>query len=522
MDINNLLIWIVCLSCVTTTISAFRSSFHHNRGWIFVSIFIFVVTAVTSYLIPNLGGLVGGCFWVIFILIPNILNRKVSQLVAQQRYHQASKLAQFVSWLHPADGLREKPQILHALDLGQQGAIAEALTILKRYETTSTPTGRFAIVTLYQIDARWEELLLWIQENLSEVRLQKDSEMLLYYLRSLGETGDLNSLLHAWEYYERSIEQIPNLITRNLARMFVLAFCGEIEQVTRLINGSLRIYSPTIQVFWLATANLAAGNESLGREQLLSIRDSNDIRFSGAIERRLSYPVVEAERILTDKSKQILSRISAELLQEAKYSGKADLTQPKPIATYFIIGLNLFAFALEIKFGGSTNFFSLYRLGALVPTEVIKGDWWRLFTAAFLHFGFLHLLMNMFGLYVFGRLVELNLGILRYLILYITTGLGSMYAVTFMSVMGYSKTEFVVGASGCVMGLVGAFAAILFSDWLRHKTRIASKSLRGILSLIVLQAIFDLTTPQISFVGHTSGVIIGFVVGLLLKVMGKS
>jgi rhomboid protease GluP len=521
MDINNLLIWIVCLSCVTTTISAVRTSANDNRGWIFVSIFIFVVTAVTSYLIPNLGGLVGGCFWVIFILIPNLVNRKVNQLVAQQRYHQASKLAQFVSWLHPADGLREKPEMLRALDLGQQGAIAEALAILNRYKTTDTPTGRSAIVTLYQIDARWEEMLLWIQENLSEVGLQKDSEMLLYYLRSLGETGDLNSLLQAWEYYERSIEQIPNLITRNLARMFVLAFCGSCEQVKTLINGSLRIYSPTIQVFWLATANLAAGNESLGREQLLSIRDSNDIRFHGAIERRLSQPVVEAETILTDKSKQILSRIAAELLQEAKYSGKADLTRYQPIATYLIIGLNLFAFALEIKFGGSTNLSSLYRLGALVPTEVIDGDWWRLFTAAFLHFGFLHLLMNMFGLYVFGRLVELNLGILRYLILYITTGLGSMLAVTFMSVMGYSKTDFVVGASGCVMGLVGAFAAILFYDWLRHKTRIASKSLRGILSLILLQAIFDLTTPQISFVGHTSGVIIGFVVGFLLKVIGK-
>ncbi|NEU74472.1 rhomboid family intramembrane serine protease [Hassallia byssoidea VB512170] len=521
MDINNLLIWIVCLSCVTTTISAVRNSFHHNRGWIFVSTFIFVVTAVTSYLIPNLGGLVGGCFWVIFILIPNFANRKVNQLVAQQRYHQASKLAQFVSWLHPADGLREKPEMLRALDLGQQGAIAEALAILNRYKTTDTPTGRLAIVTLYQIDARWEEMLVWIQENLSEARLQKDSEMLLYYLRSLGETGDLNSLLHAWEYYERSIEQIPNLITRNLARMFVLAFCGQIEQVKTLINGSLRIYSPTIQVFWLATANLAAGNELLGREQLLSIRNSNDIRYHGPIERRLSQPVVEAETILTDKSKQILSRIAAELLQEAKYSGKADLTQPKPNATYFIIGLNLFAFALEIQFGGSTNFLTLYRLGALVPTEVLKGDWWRLFTAAFLHFGFLHLLMNMFGLYVFGRLVEFNLGIARYLILYLTTGLGSMLAVTFMSVMGYSKTEFVVGASGCVMGLVGAFAAILFYDWLRHKTRIASKSLRGILSLIMLQAIFDLTTPQISFVGHTSGVIIGFVVGFLLKVIGK-
>ncbi len=521
MDINNLLIWIVCLSCVSTTIYAVRNSANNNRGWIFISVFIFIVTAVTSYLIPDIGGLVGGLLWVILILIPNIAKNKVNQLVAQQRYRQASRLAKFVCWLHPVDGEREQPEILRALDIGQRGAIAEAMTILNRYKTLSTPTGRYATTTLYQMDARWEEMLVWIQENLPQAVLQKDFEMLNCYLRSLGEIGDLNGLLQAWESYERSIEKIPNLITRNVARMFVLAFCGQIEQVTTLINGSLRIYSPTIQLFWLATANIAAGNERLGREQLLSIRDSTDIRIRGAIERRLSQPVVEAETVLTDKSKQILSRITTELEQEAKYSGKTDFKRRKPIATYFIIGLNLLAFALEVKFGGSTNFFSLYRLGALVPKEVVAGDWWRLFTAAFLHFGFLHLLMNMFGLYLFGRLVEFNLGIPRYLLLYLTTGLGSMLAVTFMSVIGYSQTEFVVGASGCVMGLVGAFAAILLRDWQREKTRIASKSLRGILSLIALQAAFDLTTPQISFVGHTSGVIIGFVVGFLLKLIGK-
>lgn len=521
MDINNLLIWTVCLSCISTTIYAVRSSANNNRGWIFISVFILSVTAITSYLMPNRGGLVGGCLWAILIVIPNIAIKKVNQFVAQQRYSQASRWAKFVSWLHPADGWLEQPQLLHALDLGQRGAIAEATTILNHYKTLSTPSGRYATTTLYQMDGRWSEMLVWLQDNLSEGGLRKDIDMLLCYMRSLGETGDLNSLLQAWEYYERSIEKIPSVVTRNLARMIVLAFCGQIEQVTTLINGSLKVYSPTIQLFWLATANLAAGNEIHGREQLLSIRDNNDIKIRGAIERRLSQPAIEAETILTDKSKQILSRITAELNSETRYIGKANFKRRQPVATYLIIGLNLIAFGLEVQFGGSTNFFSLYRLGALVPQEVIAGDWWRLLTAAFLHFGFLHLLMNMFGLYIFGRLVELNLGITRFLLLYFITGLGSMLAVTYMAVMGYSPTQFVVGASGCVMGLVGAFAAILLRDWQRDKTRFAFKNLRGILLLILLQATFDLTTPQISFVGHTSGVIIGFVVGFLLKLIGK-
>lgn len=107
MDINNLLLWIVCLSCVSTTLYAVRTSARNNLGWIFVAVFILLVTAIFSYLIPAIGGLVGGCLWLILIVLPSIASRKVNQLAAQQRYSQASRVARFVSWLHPADGWRE-------------------------------------------------------------------------------------------------------------------------------------------------------------------------------------------------------------------------------------------------------------------------------------------------------------------------------------------------------------------------------------------------------------------------------
>jgi rhomboid protease GluP len=517
MDINNLLLWIVCLSCASTTLYAVRTSARNNLGWIFVAVFILLVTAIFSYLIPAIGGLVGGCLWLILIVLPSIASRKVNQLAAQQRYSQASKVALVVSWLHPADGWREQPQILQALDMGQRGAIALAMEILNRYKTNNTPAGRYATATLYQMDGRWEDLLAWIEENLPFSVLQKDFDMLICYMRSLGEVGDLNGLLEAWERYEPSLDKIPNPMTRNLVLMFIFAFCGRKEQVVRLFISSLGIYSETIQKFWLATADLASGNKILAEEELLSIGDASDIRIRKAVERRLSQPTMIAEEILSDKSQQILSRVTIEFEHEARYSINVSSKPRQPYATYFTIVLNLLVFALEIKSGGSTNFYTLYNLGALVPEEVVAGEWWRVLTATFLHFGFLHLAMNMFGLYIFGRLVEFSLGIPRYLLLYLIAGIGSMLTVTSMSVLGYSQTQFVVGASGCVMGLVGGFAGILLSDWRRQKTHIASKRLRAIFAIILLQAVFDLTTPQISFVGHTSGVILGFLVGSIFK-----
>ncbi|MEC4812060.1 MAG: rhomboid family intramembrane serine protease [Scytonema sp. PMC 1069.18] len=505
------------LSCVSTIIQAARISVVNNRGWIVVSGFILVVTALTSYLIPSVGGLIGGCFWVMFIIIPKIGNRKVDALVAQQRFHQASRLARVLSWLHPADGWREQPELLRALELGQCGEIAEAIAIFDRHKTPKTPTGRSAIATLYQMDARWEELLEWIQENLSEDDLQKDIEMLNCYLRALGETGDVNGMLLEWERYEQSLEKIPNPKTRNLARMFVLAFCGQTQQVAQFFNGSLSNYSNSIKLFWLATADQASGKDVIAHEQLLSISDDSDICIQNAVARRLSEPVVVAEPEFTDLSRKILYKINLELEEEGKYISKYNLKRRKAFATYFLISSNLVVFGIEERLGGSTNLDILYRLGALVPEKVIAGSWWRVLASAFLHYGFLHLILNMLGLYLFGRLVEFALGVSRFLLLYFICAIGSMLAVAYMSILGYSPTNFAVGASGCVMGLVGAFAAILLIDWYRKRTRLAARSLRGIIIIIILQVIFDLTTPHISFVGHSSGLIVGFVMGLIFK-----
>jgi len=493
-------------------ILAVRISVNNHRGWIFVSAAILVATAAMFYYTPAVAGLIGGCLWAIFIVLPNLGNRRVNQLVAQQRFGQASKVARFVSWLHPADGWRTQPEFLRALFMGQRGELAEATAILHRYQSVKTTSGRLAVATIYQLEARWEDLLMWIQ-TIPESVLQQDFDLLLCYLRSLGETSDLNGLLAAWERYESRLEKNPNIITRNLVRMYVLAFCGQKEQVVTLFNTSLSAYSPAIKNFWLATTDQAQGYQIAAQELLLTIPENSDMRLVSSVKRRLSHPVLIAET-LSDKSQQILYRVCTEAEHEARYRRKSSR---QPIATYFIIALNLLAFALEVKSGGSTNSLTLIKLGALIPEKVVAGEWWRLLTGTFLHFGFLHLFMNMYALFLFGRLVELSLGVPRYLLLYFTTGIGSMLAVTYLSVIGYVKTDFAVGASGCIMGLVGSFAAILLIDWQRTKAKIAAKQLRAISFIIALQAVFDLNTPQISFVGHTSGVIIGFIVGLVLK-----
>lgn len=184
--------------------------------------------------------------------------------------------------------------------------------------------------------------------------------------------------------------------------------------------------------------------------------------------------------------------------------------------THILIGINLLIFILEIKLGGSTNFFVLDRLGALIPEKVQAGEWWRLIGANFLHYGWLHLTTNMLSLYFLGRLVELNLGKNNFLILYLVSGIGSMSIFTKFSLTIGDKNVFLVGASAAIMGLIGTILAISIQVWLRRKNSINARRLQQVVLIIIIQFIFDNVIPQVSFYSHLFGFTIGFVVGNFL------
>lgn len=187
-----------------------------------------------------------------------------------------------------------------------------------------------------------------------------------------------------------------------------------------------------------------------------------------------------------------------------------------PYATYILIALNLALFVAEIQSGGSEDFVALDSLGALIPEKVWTGEWWRLFNANFLHFGVLHLGTNMFALFFLGRLVELNLGVGRYLLIYLASGIGSMLTCAIVYHQSGSTNVTLMGASAAIMGLIGTLLAIALQIWLKHKNPLNAKRLRTVIFVIVLQFILDNLIPQISFYSHLFGLIIGFLVSATL------
>ena len=162
---------------------------------------------------------------------------------------------------------------------------------------------------------------------------------------------------------------------------------------------------------------------------------------------------------------------------------------------------------------GPSNF-TLIRLGAIMPALVGNGEYWRLLTGIFLHAGILHIALNGYALWIIGSVVESELGSLKYLVIFLVTGLFASACVFMFSGL-YEPT---VGASGAIFGLFGVFAAYNYRR--RHIPFYAAR-LRTMLFLIVINMVFTFTVSGISRAGHIGGLVGGLIVGLAMEGIGQ-
>ena len=183
-------------------------------------------------------------------------------------------------------------------------------------------------------------------------------------------------------------------------------------------------------------------------------------------------------------------------------------------AVFILILLNAAAFLLEISVGDWNDPEVLHRVGALEPySVVVQHEYWRFFTALFLHGGFLHLLFNVFALYVLGPPLERSIGTMRFVMCYLISGLASGAGVVGLTLMGWVQSAQLIGASGSIMGIVGAWAGFL----MRHRHALHAKQRLGnVVMIVAIQIAFDLSTPQVSMAAHLCGLTAGFILGLVL------
>jgi rhomboid protease GluP len=182
-------------------------------------------------------------------------------------------------------------------------------------------------------------------------------------------------------------------------------------------------------------------------------------------------------------------------------------------ATAALLAIIAIVFVFELAVGAAYNQELLVPMGAILPMSylVARHEYWRLLTGMFLHGGWLHWASNSWALYQLGALFEIMFGTRRLLLVYFTTGLVASIASSWRMAPGGSS----VGASGAVLGLLGAFIfSVRRSPQWRHEPW--TKSL---ITQLVFWALFNLVLgyeiPQIDNTAHVAGLLCGLLLGFL-------
>ncbi|MFR7772371.1 MAG: rhomboid family intramembrane serine protease [Lachnospiraceae bacterium] len=185
----------------------------------------------------------------------------------------------------------------------------------------------------------------------------------------------------------------------------------------------------------------------------------------------------------------------------------------QPIVTYIIMAICIILFILMELSGGSTNSQTLLKYGANLDVLVKNGEYYRLFTCIFLHIGIMHLLCNLYSLYVIGREVENLFGKIKYIIIFILSGIfGSIMSLAF------THNTISAGASGAIFGLLGA----LLYFGMHYRTYLGEAIKRSIIPIIVVNLIIGFFAEGIDLAAHIGGLVGGVLVAMMVGVPDKS
>ena len=184
----------------------------------------------------------------------------------------------------------------------------------------------------------------------------------------------------------------------------------------------------------------------------------------------------------------------------------------KCIMNLIIIAVNVILFLAAEATGGSENTEHMVRMGASYTPLVEGGEYWRLFTSMFLHFGLAHLLNNMVLLFFLGDYMERFLGKVRYLILYLGGGtLGNIFS--YWSELQQGRQVVSAGASGAIFAVLGGLVVLL----LIHRGRLEDLSLPRVLLMAALSLYVGFRSAGVDGFAHLGGFLGGALLAAAMK-----
>lgn len=203
---------------------------------------------------------------------------------------------------------------------------------------------------------------------------------------------------------------------------------------------------------------------------------------------------------------EMTEELNKKTIKEDNELAKIFLKKDQPIVTYSIILLNIIVFMLSLlDYNMIINYFANYYI------NVKNGEIYRLLTACFVHANFLHIFFNMYALYYIGPMVEKYYGKLKYLLIYLGSGImGSLFSVVLSNNVS-------IGASGAIFGL---FGSMLYFGY-KYRATLDGFVRSGIIPVLFINLILGFIVPNIDVYGHIGGLIGGLLLSYIVGVYRK-
>src|SRR6204780_4554414 len=195
-------------------------------------------------------------------------------------------------------------------------------------------------------------------------------------------------------------------------------------------------------------------------------------------------------------------------------SGFAGFLQTLPLVTRIIIAVNVLVYVAMGLSGASwtdPSALQAIRLGANFGPLPLSGQWWRLFTCMFVHFGFFHILLNMWCLRNLAVALEPMMGRVAFSITYLFSGLAASAVST-----AWNPWRASAGASGAIFGIAGAFVSYLVLKKAAIPASLVRQNLRSLAIFILLNLSIGAASGHIDNSAHLGGLMAGLIIGALI------
>ena len=210
-----------------------------------------------------------------------------------------------------------------------------------------------------------------------------------------------------------------------------------------------------------------------------------------------------------------MSTVFAKRLSELdEFSQRLDQLSPATHVTTALVGLNLLVFALMLLAGAGlfdVNGNVHVAFGSNFGPLTIGGQWWRLLTSTFIHFGLLHVAFNMWALWSTGRVAERLYGSSHFVLLYLASGIfGSLASIVWNPQVNSA------GASGAIFGIFGGILAFVTRPRMHVPLTVMTEQRNSTLFFAGYSLLYGVIQPGIDNAAHVGGLVSGYLLGLIL------